>query len=400
MHRIAVIGRGLIGSAAARHLAETTDGIACIGPDEPPARADHTGVFASHYDEGRMTRFVDPTLEWALTARASIQRYRDIEARSGISFYDPVGYLGLGRPGSTYNDRCAAMGASLGAELERLDADGMRARFPFLAVDDDADGLVEAGGAGHISPRKLVQAQTRLAEAAGATMIRQAARAIRPGPDTVEVELWNGSTVTAEKVLVATGAFTTACGLSPSDLDLTVFGRTTVLVRIEGEATEALRGMPTMLDSKTGAYILPPIRYPDGHLYLKIGVGTPADPRFSELGGLQSWFKGTGDERDRQNFTARLKALFPVLQGCAHWHTDTCATTYTASGLPLVDFAGHPRVALAVGGCGKGAKGSDEWGRIGAMLISGAEWTSEVPRESLAIHTKRVADAPKARQSA
>ncbi|HEY9569155.1 MAG TPA: hypothetical protein VIR38_13770, partial [Thalassobaculum sp.] len=66
MYRIIVIGRGLIGSAAGRHLADLTDGVALLGPDEPADRAAHAGVFASHYDEGRMTRVVDPDPAWAV----------------------------------------------------------------------------------------------------------------------------------------------------------------------------------------------------------------------------------------------------------------------------------------------------------------------------------------------
>ena len=383
MHRIAVIGRGLTGSAAARHLAENSDGIVCIGPDEPEHRARHDGVFASHYDEGRMTRNVDPHREWSVTARHSIARYRDLEDRSGIGFYSPVGYLGLGCPGSTYNDRCAATGEANGAELERLDADGIRGRYPFLSVNDDADGLVETGGAGHISPRRMVRAQTLLAEQAGAEIIHKAARAIHSVSNGVEVELWDGTRVLAEKALVATGAFTAACGLSPVDLGLTVYGRTVVLVRIEGDATDALRNMPTMIDAEIGAYILPPIRYPDGHSYLKIGVGTEADPIFTELSDLQGWFKGEGSQTDRAQFTTRLKSLFPVLTECSHWHTDTCAVTRTASGLPIIDFVQDDRIAVAVGGCGKGAKGADEWGRIAADLVLGAPWNSEVAREKL-----------------
>ncbi len=50
--------------------------------------------------------------------------------------------------------------------------------------------------------------------------------------------------------------------------------------------------MPTMIDSNIGAYILPPITYPDRHSYLKIGIGTEADPQFADLDNLQNWFKG------------------------------------------------------------------------------------------------------------
>ena len=33
--RFIVVGRGMMGAAAARHLAKQVDGIAVIGPDEP-----------------------------------------------------------------------------------------------------------------------------------------------------------------------------------------------------------------------------------------------------------------------------------------------------------------------------------------------------------------------------
>lgn len=385
MYKFAVVGRGLIGSAAARYLAEGADGVACIGPDEPANRSGHDGVFASHYDEGRMTRHVDPMPEWGNTAGLSILRYSDLEARSGISFYSPVGYLGLGVPGSQYNAFCAAIGEQNGAEIERLNAEDIRARYPYLSVSDDSDGLVESGGAGYISPRRMVAAQTKLAEQAGAACIRQAARSIRANSEGVEIELWDGSSVSAEKVLVAAGAFTAPLGLSPIDLGLTVYGRTVVLVRIEGEAQQVLRDMPTMIDTAIGAYILPPIRYPDGHSYLKIGVGDTSDPQFEEFEGLRDWFKGKGSEPNRSDFTARLKELIPVLETCTDWCTDTCAVTATKSGLPIIDRVYEDKIAVAVGGCGKGAKGADEWGRIASGLVRGLDWSSDVAQSKLAL---------------
>jgi len=360
MHKYAVVGRGLIGSAAARHLAEETGGVVCIGPDEPKNRATHESVFGSHYDEGRMTRHVDPMAEWAITAAEAIKRYRDIEERSGIPFYNPAGYLGLGFPTSTYNARCAATGAALGAEIQQLDTAEVRRRYPFLNVEDGVDGLVETGGADYISPRNMVRAQSNLAEKAGATLIHQAARAVRPVSGGVEIELWNGSVERVEKVLITAGAFTQACGLSPIDLGAVVFGRTTVLAKIEGEAERDLRKMPTMIDTSLGAYILPPIRYPDGHLYLKLGVGDASDPRFTNLDGLRGWFQSKGSPENRELFTARMRALFPILETCSEWHTDTCAVTYKQSLLPVIDFIHEDKIAVAVVGCGKGAKGTDE----------------------------------------
>ncbi len=385
MNRIIVVGCGLIGSAAVRHLAEADDGVVCVGPLEPTDRAAHKGVFASHYDEGRMTRVVDPEPEWSITAKLSIDRYRDLEKRSGIRFFTPAGYLGLGGPSFDYNARCAASGERNGAVIEHLDADGIRAAFPYLSVDEDTDGLVETGTAGYVSPRAMVEAETVLAEEAGAEVVREFVSGLHATSTGVEVELSGGSMLRAEKVLVAAGAFTSACGLSPVDLGLKVFGRTVVLVRIEESVAEEIAGMPTMIDCATGAYILPPIPYPDGHIYLKIGIGTDADKRFSSLSSLQNWFKGTGSGDNRREFTAFLGRLIPALKRCSYWHTDTCAVTQTASGLPIIDFVHDDRIAVAVGGCGKGAKGADEWGRIAADVILEKPWASEVARRKLSL---------------
>src|SRR3546814_17887335 len=104
MYRIIVIGRGLIGSAAGRHLADLTDGVALLGPDEPADRAAHAGVFASHYDKGRMTRVVDSDPAWEVTAKRSIYRYAEIEERSGIRLHPQIRHTACSAPGPGQRD--------------------------------------------------------------------------------------------------------------------------------------------------------------------------------------------------------------------------------------------------------------------------------------------------------
>ncbi len=94
---VIVIGKGMMGVAAARHLALAGARVALIGPDEPRDWEAHPGVFASHYDNGRITRTIDPSADWARLARRSIERYGEIESRSGIRFYTEAGCLILAR---------------------------------------------------------------------------------------------------------------------------------------------------------------------------------------------------------------------------------------------------------------------------------------------------------------
>ena len=72
MYDVAVVGLGLIGSAAFRHLIDMGVRTVGIGPSEPANLRDRERVFASHYDEGRITRIVDPLPFWAAAGRRSM----------------------------------------------------------------------------------------------------------------------------------------------------------------------------------------------------------------------------------------------------------------------------------------------------------------------------------------
>ncbi|MEM7273395.1 MAG: FAD-dependent oxidoreductase, partial [Actinomycetota bacterium] len=92
MQDLAIVGMGLIGSAALRHAARSATVIG-IGPTEPQDRADHAGPYASHFDAGRITRRLDVRREWSVLASRAIAEYPTIEARSGIAFHHPAGLV-------------------------------------------------------------------------------------------------------------------------------------------------------------------------------------------------------------------------------------------------------------------------------------------------------------------
>eukprot|EP00045_Choanoeca_perplexa_P001463 m.19791 g.19791 ORF g.19791 m.19791 type:complete len:167 (-) comp10959_c0_seq1:400-900(-) len=107
-----VVGGGLWGSSCCHSLLELLPAsavVAFIAPLEPqsintPTDNDnhwkwedsHTGVYSAHYDEGRITRELDSSEAWSRLASCSIQRYRELERASGVSFYTESGYLCLG----------------------------------------------------------------------------------------------------------------------------------------------------------------------------------------------------------------------------------------------------------------------------------------------------------------
>ena len=131
----AVVGRGLMGTACARWLAEAGHSVALIGPDEPADRQNFDGPFASHHDAARITRKVAHDPVWSQLSTASIERYGDIEARSGQRFFHAVGAMMTGRysPGmSVFTKGLETIADAIGAE--RLTPSEARQRFGFALL--------------------------------------------------------------------------------------------------------------------------------------------------------------------------------------------------------------------------------------------------------------------------
>jgi len=372
--RFIVVGRGMMGAAAARHLARQTDGIAVIGPDEPEDRASHQGVFGSHYDEGRITRTIDPNTDWARLANRSISRYAEIERDSGIEFYAAVGCLVTGPKRGGENDYVANVADAaqrLGIETDLLDDAGLKAKFPFFSFSSGSEGVYEPRGAGHISPRRLVKAQSLLAEKAGARVIKQTALSIRDEAGRAVVTTAEGETFSAEKVLLATGGFSIAENLLQKPVEMKVYGRTVTFFEVSEAEAEALSGMPSLIsvkpDDVDSIYMLPPIRYPDGKHYIKIG-GDPDDLEFETEAELRAWFRTAGRDKAREHLVRIFHELVPGVKRPPSF-TNSCAVSYSPSGYPMIGYTSSSRVAVLVGCNGTSAKSSDEIGRLGAELL-------------------------------
>ena len=384
MYKIAVIGRGLIGSAAGRHLSMISDGVAVVGPNEPEDSVKHDGVFASHYDEGRMVRFVDPHIPWSITAKRSIERFSQLQMDSGINFFTTSGYLGLQGPEFLdYLEGSEFSAKTVNANFKRINADKIRTDYPFLSIDDNTVGLVEEGLAGHISPRNMVNAQTKIARKFGADIIEHEVEKISLNNKAVEITLRNNEKLLAEKVLVATGAFTDACDLLPKSLNLIVYGRTVVLAEIDKHLKKILRNMTTMYVADSNAYILPPIKYPDGKTYVKIGIGSKSDKILNSRSELIEWFQGKGSDKDFREFREYISGLIPSLQECENWQTKSCAVTQTSTGLPYIDYVVEDRIAVATGGNGKAAKSAVDWGLFAAQMLVNDNQDHPISHEEL-----------------
>jgi sarcosine oxidase len=363
---IAIIGRGLIGSAAARHLARDGHQVTLIGPPEPEDKAAHDGIFGSHYDEGRITRALDPTVFWSDITRASIARYADIEAQSGVDFFTECGGMMLGSQGSDFIEKVSRVQKAGGIACDRYSGAILEEAFPFFKFEGDAQAFYEPKGAGYISPRRLVEAQSIAATRAGAKWVDATALGITESSDSVIIITDKGEIV-ADQVLAAAGGFTNM--FLPQPLPVQSYARTITFFEVNPDEAMRLSRMPALVmqfSDGRDPYVLPPVLYPDGKIYLKIGC-EKTDVPLDSLEELKEWFKGTGNAEIGDYQRSIMMELMPDLR-VESTHTNSCMTTFTVDDLPLISRQSD-RVVVAVAGCGRGAKCSDELGRMGAAMV-------------------------------
>ncbi|KAA9008777.1 NAD(P)/FAD-dependent oxidoreductase [Histidinibacterium aquaticum] len=372
---IIVIGAGMMGSAAARHLVEMGAKVALIGPDEPSEKQCHQGVFASHYDQARITRRLDEDPVWSRFADAAMRRYAEIEHRGKQAFLTPVGAMMAGPEsgaGSDFIAKTKQVAKDHAIPHLELREEALAAHFPYLSFPTGVTALYELDGAGWINPRLHVRAEINIAVSGGAILHRSEAFDVMEDARGVAVKCKDGTTWSGGKVIVACGAFSIAEGLLPDPLPMKVFARTIAFLEIGPEECRRLKGMPSIVyvapDGSCEPYILPPVCYPDGKSYLKIG-GDLEDIQIETHAELREWFRGSGNRSSGDFLAKQLLRLMPGLD-VRSITTGSCATSYSPTGMPFIYHQTDHIMALTAGN-GAGAKCADELGRLGAYVASG-----------------------------
>jgi sarcosine oxidase len=382
--RIAVVGRGPMGAAAARHLAEASEDVVLVGPEEPADWARHPGPFASHYDEGRQAEFAAHNEGISRLSRASADAFRGLQQRTGIEFYSDWPNLWVMPRGHRTDyldlDRCEALAKQLGVELIPLDGAGLAARYPAMRFGADSRGLLEPRG-GLINPRRMVQAQLAAARKSGATLVDDDVVALRRRPGEIELATRGGQTLRADRVLVAAGGFTNAAHLLERRLALSLHGVTVVLVEAPREPRPEIPSVTFVLGTeeapRTG-FAMPPLRYPDGRWYLKCATASSVSTPLGD-DALGAWYRSAGASADGPEMLALLREVLPGFEPGA-MRTVPCMVAYTPSGLPYIDRVDE-RVGVAVGCNACGVMTSDEIGRLAAAMMRDAPWTGPLGAE-------------------
>ncbi|XP_038070801.1 uncharacterized protein LOC119739799 [Patiria miniata] len=390
VYDICIVGAGLWGSSAARHASLPGRKVCLIGPSEPQEKdRPSRDIFASHYDVSRTVRKYQGSdhIRSLMTMRA-YKGLQELERTTGIQLNAAVGHIMYGKDIESITVPIAKEEGVL------LTAEGVRERYPYLDTSRYGDtAMLLPVDAGHANPRMIVRAQQEAAALRGCDIIDDVVQSVEEsgnhthGEPLMRVVIEKGRPLLAKKVLLCTGAFTQLKNLLPpsTKLDFGIDGTFTVRLEVGEDDLEKISSMPTMTsftDPESNCYMLPPIKYPDGKYYVKLGPGYQDQRRLTSLKEVKDWFLSKPDpklvEKYRDLLLSIVKGFNPMSV-----KTDMCVCSRTPTGLPYCDMVSS-KVGLAIGGNGFGAMLSDEVGRMAAEMIAGGEnWNRDIPREML-----------------
>jgi sarcosine oxidase len=380
---VAVVGLGLIGAGALRHLAASGAAVVGIGPGEPPDLRAHEGAFASHYDSGRITRRLDPRWEWAVLAARSIAGYAELEATSGIAFHRPVG-AAMAELDPLRIDATLANAAAMGVPVTVTTPDEPSPHAGLLAFPAGSTVLGEPAPAGHIDPRRMLAANLAAARRDGATTVDGEVVAVERATGAWRLRTRSGATHVAGQVVVAAGphadeVLAGVAGVAGASAapPLDVRGETVVLASLDAEEQARLAALPSVLarlhhPTYADLYLVPPTTYPDGTVRLKLGATRTAHLRLPSAEQKRAWMRGDEHRGEAAELRELLEALVPGLRAM-RWETKPCLITETPSDLPYLDHIG-PDLVLAAGGNGYAAKSANAIGALAADLAVRGRW--------------------------
>jgi sarcosine oxidase len=394
---ITIIGAGMFGSAAAKYLSKSQKNIALVGPEEPANKQDASGqlAFGAYYDEARITRRLGWDEIWAATDSRSLNRFREIENESGISFFHEKGSLVLLAKSIVSRTESILKQCQIAnIPIERMNAESLKDRWPYFKSPDlseGVEGLYESKMAGYLNPRKLVLSQLILFERMGGNLIRGTVTKVEKNKLT---SLWqldilqNGELrkIFSKEILIAAGAFVNHNNILPCGykLDLSAFTEPNLLFEISEKNVKNLQTMPTIItvdpedtgNNNMSIYLLPPIKYPDGKWYIRIGPGM--QPIIQQLDTLEEMRKWSIEQRitDKQrDFLLYMQQkLLPDIK-FESIREACCIIEKTPSHYPYIGQINEDKsLNVVVGGNGHGARGSDEIGRLAANIVLGNSW--------------------------
>ena len=155
MSSAAVVGAGVFGASIARELDRRGWDVTLHEQYSPGNTRSGSG------GDTRLLRFSHGDQEWyTLSAQRSLERWRELEAASGLTLFEPVGIAWFDTGASDFADQSQRTLERLGIACERLDPQEAKRLYPSLGGDDLRSVLFEPG-AGILNARVATRATRR-----------------------------------------------------------------------------------------------------------------------------------------------------------------------------------------------------------------------------------------------
>jgi glycine/D-amino acid oxidase-like deaminating enzyme len=177
MSTAVVVGAGVFGASTARELARRGWDVTVVEQYAPG------NVLSGSGGDTRLLRFSHADEDWyTLSARRSLELWRDLEAESGQRLFEPIGVAWFSAAGDDFTVRSEAALGRLGIACERLTPAEARRLYPSVGGDDLESVLFEP--------------EAGVLNARAATRALAAPLAVRPGrltpadPPVADVVVW------------------------------------------------------------------------------------------------------------------------------------------------------------------------------------------------------------------
>ena len=369
---VIVVGRGLIASASARHLALEGRTVGLIGPTEKQNLRSGQ-VYASHYDNTRVQRIVAQNELWTRLNLDSARQWNPLQELTGIDFYRESGCIYVNTFHDGYLETAPKIADKFGLKMQSIrNREDVGAISPFLYFDQEVEGIYEPHLAGSINPRKLVEAQLRAFQQLGGTEVNEIVVDLSRSDGEWHATTSSGERYSAKQVLVAAGAFSNYFNLLPRKLDIQNKSEVVVMAKVTEADFLRMRDMPSLLfeikvGEFDGIYLIAPTQTSDGSYILKMGMNQSRDLDLNDEAAMRDWFTGDAYLTYASVLERELKKLFPTIHFVELTYKP-CVISRTTTENPYIGEV-EEDLFVAHGCNGYSAMSSDAQGRQATALM-------------------------------
>ncbi|HEX7932172.1 MAG TPA: FAD-binding oxidoreductase [Paraburkholderia sp.] len=254
--QVVIVGGGVIGSSIAYFLraSDPTVSVTVIERDPTYAKSSSALSAASIRQQFSTPLSIQMSL-YGIEFLRNLGELLEVDGSPPSIDLHEGGYLFLATPaGDATLRENHALQKSLGADINLMNPPALKARFPWLNVEDLVSGAFGESGEGWFDGYGLVQALRKKAQSLGARYLAaDVTGVVREGRKITHVMASDGERYACDTVVNAAGAWARKFA-QLMDIDIPVFARRRSIFNVSSPAR--LAGCPLLIDP-TGVYFRP-----------------------------------------------------------------------------------------------------------------------------------------------